>query len=423
MITRNNYEEFFLLYVDNELSPAERHAVERFVDAHPDLREEWETLLQCRIAPDELAVFGEKDALLRQEGAPVYGEGGIGGGIDPAIAGDLIHAGNYEEYFLSYIDGELDPAVRARVEEYARLHPALLPEFTLLQQATYTPDPAIVFPHKERLYRHERDRKIIVLPWGRIAAAAVAVGAIVLLIFRSGQGGHPAAGPAQSEGRLAAGSQGSDKKENKLVTPATSDTLYDTKEGDMRRIQDPPAATKLAVGKVKAPEEAPAGTSGAGKRTLAQADAGRTIGSMIRGVTGDRATNGSPDSPAGQHDVQHEPVKKYSDPAVSRLAVLDPATMQRPATIPTGAQLALAGDRETGVNTNSNFATQALLAANMDESDNDPASDPANEPASPKKNKLRGFFRKVSRVLEKTTSRDEDDKHNILIGGFQFALK
>ena len=39
-INRDNYEEFFLLYADNELSVQEKNAVEDFVRQHPDLEEE-----------------------------------------------------------------------------------------------------------------------------------------------------------------------------------------------------------------------------------------------------------------------------------------------------------------------------------------------------------------------------------------------
>jgi len=67
MITRDNYEEFFLLYTDNELSAADVHAVEQFVADHPDLREELEALLQCRLSPDTHLAFPDPKALLKPE--------------------------------------------------------------------------------------------------------------------------------------------------------------------------------------------------------------------------------------------------------------------------------------------------------------------------------------------------------------------
>ncbi|HUB61551.1 MAG TPA: hypothetical protein VL978_12645 [Puia sp.] len=126
MITRDNYEEFFLLYTDNELSAAEKQEVERFVTDHPDLREEWEALLQCRLSPDTHLAFPDREALLKP--------------------------GNEALPALYYIDG------------LPFLHP----------------DNSVVFPDKDRLYRTAKDRRIIPPPWLRAGIAAAVVGAIAL---------------------------------------------------------------------------------------------------------------------------------------------------------------------------------------------------------------------------------------------------
>ena len=174
MITRNNYEEFFLLYVDGELSTAESQAVEEFVAQNPDLKEELETLLQCKITPDEAPVFAGKDQLLKH--------------LRPAAASDpagVIDLHNYESFFLSYIDGELDGHTRQAVADFARRHPEKGIALQQLQRTVSTPDLSIVFPDKEILYKEEEKRKIAWLPVVRIAAAALFIGAISLLIFRS----------------------------------------------------------------------------------------------------------------------------------------------------------------------------------------------------------------------------------------------
>ena len=89
-----------------------------------------------------------------------------------------------------------------------------------------------------------------------------------------------------------------------------------------------------------------------------------------------------------------------------RLAVLDPKASTT--TTNTSTTAAVTGS----------FATQALLSRAVAYNENESIEEPA-----PRKNKLRGIFRKVTRALEKPSSRAEDDDRKVLIGGFQFALK
>lgn len=65
-ISTHNYEEFFLLYIDRELSQADSDKVEKFVLQHPQLQDEF-TLLKQTVLQPEAITFGDKSSLYRQE--------------------------------------------------------------------------------------------------------------------------------------------------------------------------------------------------------------------------------------------------------------------------------------------------------------------------------------------------------------------
>lgn len=388
MITRNNYEEFFLLYVDNELSPAEREAVERFVEGNPDLREEWELLLQCRISPDEAPVFTGKELLLREE--------------NPS----MIDATNYETWFLSYIDGELDEPARQAVNDFIRRHPDKNVDLQRLQRTVNIPDKTIMFPHKETLYRKE-ERRIAWLPFARIAVAALLLGAIGLLIF------HPF------------------RKTNTppvAITPSTSPVLTDT-----------PSAALADATPAQQPVHVPAGDKTPPVQPV--------VKKQLTAVT-----PGSADTlhlyKSKQPEDDNEPFRQGSDMTASgstntRTQQTEPDRSQKATTEPVLAKVdlpipdnSIAGVKmPPSVNVPpgnidpsnkvvmpdpmTSFATQALLSRTVAYTEDGSVED--NIP--PKKNKLRGIFRKVTRALERPANRQDDDDRKVLIGGFQFALQ
>ncbi|MCW3106551.1 MAG: hypothetical protein JWQ09_1057 [Segetibacter sp.] len=164
IINRHNYEEFFLLYVDNELPPGERAAVEKFVQENPDVAEEMEMLKQATL-PDEKIAFQQKELLYQQA--------------------DGITLQNYEEFFLLSVDKELTEQEGLEVEKFVLKHPELQNEYTLLEQARLEPE-SILFAGKEKLYRkEEKERRVIFINWMRISAAAAIMGIATITWFFS----------------------------------------------------------------------------------------------------------------------------------------------------------------------------------------------------------------------------------------------
>ncbi len=155
-INRHNYETYFLLWVDGELSAEEQDAVERFIAENPDMADELAMLQDTRLTADETVVFRDKAALLKNESTGIC-------------------LANHEAYFLLYVDGELATPQQKEVELFVLQHPQLQPAFLLLQQ-TVLPQEELVFANKEQLYRPTEKKPVVVLMWRRIAVAAALMG-------------------------------------------------------------------------------------------------------------------------------------------------------------------------------------------------------------------------------------------------------
>ena len=105
-ITRHNYEEYFILYLDNELSSEDRRQVELFVQDNPDLKTELDLLNQSQLVPDTAIVFSNKEGLMRSTGSNT-----------------VINISNYGEWLLLYTDNELSPEQKIAVEKFVATHP------------------------------------------------------------------------------------------------------------------------------------------------------------------------------------------------------------------------------------------------------------------------------------------------------------
>lgn len=129
-INRSNYEEFFLLYVDNELTKEERSEVEAFLLLHPDLQDELEVLMSTTL--DAESISFDKESLFA----------------------DSMKQNYMEESLLLYLDNELPEAEKKSLETELNTNPCLKAEYHMLQQAKLDANETIVYPNKKELYRH-----------------------------------------------------------------------------------------------------------------------------------------------------------------------------------------------------------------------------------------------------------------------------
>lgn len=162
-LNRNNYEEYFLLYLDGELDAAGRNEVETFLAANPDMAMEMEllkeTILQAE--QEEPIQFGDIELLLKPETDAVINEQ------------------NAEPFLLSYIDNELSSEDKIRTEAFVSANTSAKATLEVLQRTKIQPDFSIVYPDKNELLKEEKTRKIVYFRWQYAAVAAAMMGIFV----------------------------------------------------------------------------------------------------------------------------------------------------------------------------------------------------------------------------------------------------
>ena len=153
IINRNNYETFFILYTDNELSVQEKIAVDVFVQQNPDLKEELTMFQQSVVVPEAIS-FSAKDSLLKK----------------PAVTEEI------QEKLLMLLDKELHKAEVKDIITIINQDDACKKEWDVLQLTKISADSSIVFKDKASLYKKDDGGRVIAFRWWRMAAAAVLIG-------------------------------------------------------------------------------------------------------------------------------------------------------------------------------------------------------------------------------------------------------
>ena len=361
-IDRHNYEEYFLLYIDNELSVDQKKQVELFVRENPDLEEELVMLMQSRLIPDDSIVFDRKH-LLMKEG-------------DAQHSNSFINLNNYEQWLIMYVDDELSAGEKLAVERFALTHGHVHQELGLFQQAKLQPE-ELVFPNKEILYRKEKTVRVISMQWWRVAVAAVLIISAGITVYSVLINKNNTAGTNKEITKTTIA-----KKE----TPPVNSVVPDKQQPNVIPDQQQEQQMSASVPARKQSNE-------------------------------NEKTREQPEQENNQQLAYNSLEKATEETEVHQPTAIEiNRTTEQPKMTD-----AVAIDEKMH---KENINTDPVTKAGVETPDKSSTSDDAVQYASNAENKkFRGFFRKATRLIERTTNINAADDDKVLIGGMAINLK
>ncbi len=160
LIHIDNYESYYLDYLEGNLSDSERIALEEFLEAHPELRLEDEELVILDDAPELLSPL-EKELLKKEEDRFISAET-----LDYFAIGKVenVLSGNENTQLNTYLSAH--PEAKKTIQDY---------------EATRLEAHAVPYAGKEEL----KHKEIAFVSW-RLMAAVTSAAAILILFFQLG---------------------------------------------------------------------------------------------------------------------------------------------------------------------------------------------------------------------------------------------
>ncbi|MCE9538329.1 MAG: hypothetical protein K8R85_03810 [Bacteroidetes bacterium] len=131
-INKNNYEAYFLDYHEGNLTPAQVADLLRFVEQHPQLKEELESFENFSLEDFSSVEFENKSRLKKE-----------------------VTLENKNEYFIRAVENELNSTEISLLNNFLTQHPQFKADLELFQKTKLSLDTTIVFEHKKGLKRFD----------------------------------------------------------------------------------------------------------------------------------------------------------------------------------------------------------------------------------------------------------------------------
>ncbi|HWI89691.1 MAG TPA: hypothetical protein VNT20_00395 [Flavisolibacter sp.] len=342
MIHLGNYEEFFILYMDNELSEGQVKMVDEFLVANPDLKSEFEILMSTKLPLEDFS-FDKKDLLAEN-----------------------MKLTSVDEELLLYIDNELASDKKKTIELEIASNKDYQLQHQVLLQTKLDPSEKIEYPNKKELYRRT-ERVITMRVWMRVAAAVMLFAIAGILVFKK----PPSITPANGGDRGTAGVNSSnqkkstEKKDTAIITqPSFDQNNLASNERSEKEIK---SNKNIEKREVKDRVSTPQNLTAYNKPQQTSENLDRTVKTNVQFVE----TNNVP-------TVEHK------------------------------------------VSVNNPDVTSSLLARNTIET----PVETKESTESDRKGSLKGFLRKATRMIEKRTGIDPTNENGeLLIGAVAINLK
>ncbi|NVO19088.1 MAG: hypothetical protein HXX13_05275 [Bacteroidetes bacterium] len=165
----DNYEEFLISEMEGSLNDEQLLKLTSFMITHPEIEKEKRLFSHTKLTPDLNIQFQQKENLLHS-----------------AISFGEINETNFEDYFISQVEGSLSVKQESDLREFLLLNPELERSHKITRLTRLQPDTSVVFEDKSSLRKAVAPIRRLVL-YSLSAAASIILLAGIYFRFQENQ--------------------------------------------------------------------------------------------------------------------------------------------------------------------------------------------------------------------------------------------